>query len=276
MHKPSGRIRTTNRSRRRRSNRTVASFLARRTCGSPVVSVIIPAMNEERTIGHVIREAWKVHESCEVIVVANGCTDRTEEIAAAMGARVLHYDEPLGHDAGRAVGAAAAAGRALLFVDADIRIGGSDLKPFVSAVLNGTDVALNRYGGPVRLRHPHPVVLAKHTLNTFLGRPDLSGASMTTVPHAISRKAADCIETSNLSVPPLAQAIAVRSGLKVAAVHEVPVGRMNRRRGKHNGQDLLQQVVIDDHLRAMEWYISHTDSRAGFTDLGRDRDRVGR
>ncbi len=147
MHKPSGRIRTTNRSRRRRSNRTVASFLARRTCGSPVVSVIIPAMNEERTIGHVIREAWKVHESCEVIVVANGCTDRTEEIAAAMGARVLHYDEPLGHDAGRAVGAAAAAGRALLFVDADIRIGGSDLKPFVSAVLNGTDVALNRYGG---------------------------------------------------------------------------------------------------------------------------------
>jgi len=276
MRKPSRRIRGANRSRRKGNNRGTAGFWARRTCGRPVVSVIIPAMNEERTIGRVIREAWQVHESCEVIVVANGCTDRTEEIAAAMGARVLHYEEPLGHDAGRAVGAEAASGQVLLFIDADMRIGSSHLQPFVSAVLGGIDVALNRYGGAIRRRHPHPVVLAKHTLNTFLNRPDLSGASMTSVPHAISRKAADSIETVNLSIPPLAQAIAVRAGLKVAAVHEVPVGRLNRRRRKHNGQDLLQQVVIDDHLRAMEWYLSHTDSRAGFSDLGRDRDRVGR
>ncbi len=276
MRKPFRNMRTSRHPRRGDRNRGPAKFLMRRTGGCPVVSVIIPAMNEERTVGHVIRAARQVHESSEVIVVANGCTDRTEKIAAAMGARVLHYDEPLGHDAGRTIGAEAALGQVLLFVDADMKIGSADLKPFVSAVLNGTDVALNRYNGPVRRRQPHPVVLAKHALNTFLHRSDLSGASMTSVPHAISRKAADCIGASHLSVPPLAQAIAIRSGLNVAAVHEVPVGKLNRRRVKHNGTDLLQQVVIDDHLRAMEWYLSDTDPRAGFSDLFRDRNRVGR
>ncbi|MED5016013.1 glycosyltransferase [Paenibacillus chibensis] len=261
--------------RKRKSSRKTR-FSAFRNCEHPVVSVIIPAMNEQRMIGNVIREARKVHEACEVIVVANGCTDNTAGIANVMGAKVLRYDEPLGHDAGRSVGADASSGQVLLFIDADMRIGCSDLRPFVHAVLQGIDVALNRYRGPVRRHQVHPVILAKHTLNTMLGRPDLLGSSLTAVPHAISRKALEVIGSENLSVPPLAQAIAVHSGLKVAAVHEVSVGRLNRRRRKSSGQDLLQQVVLDDHLQALNWYFSHTDARGGHTDLGRVRDRVGR
>lgn len=273
MRKPTAQKRHLQRGRKRSGK---VRLLRRKSCEHPVVSVIIPAMNEQKTIGHVIREARRVHEACEVIVVANGCTDRTAEIAAAMGAKVLQFEQPLGHDAGRTVGAEAASGQALLFVDADMKVGHEHLRPFLNAVLNGTDVALNRYRGLVRLRQVHPVVLAKHTLNSTLKRPDLSGASLTAVPHAISRRAADIIGTANLSVPPLAQAIAIRSGLKVEAVHEVPVGRLNRRRSKLNGRDLLSQVVINDHLQALAWYLSQTDPRAGFSDLGRDRNRVGR
>ncbi|MGN7360074.1 glycosyltransferase family 2 protein [Paenibacillus sp. SAF-054] len=273
MHKLTG----PKRQLQRKRNRSRQTYLSgRRGCAHPVVSVIIPAMNEQRTIGSVIREAWKVHEACEVIVVANGCTDRTAEIAAAWGARVLQHDEPLGHDTGRSVGAEAASGQVLLFIDADMRIDSRHLKPFADAVLKGTDVALNSYRGPVGREQVHPVILAKHTLNTMLGRPDLLGASLTAVPHAMSRQAADTIGRGNLSIPPLAQAVAVHSGLSVSAVHEVPVGRLNRRRRKSGGRDLLQQVVWEDHLQALHWYLSHTDPRAGRSDLGRIRERAGR
>ena len=51
------------------------------------ISVIIPALNEEGAIGHVLDDipAWVD----EVLVVDNGSTDRTREVAAAHGARVL-------------------------------------------------------------------------------------------------------------------------------------------------------------------------------------------
>ncbi|MFB7554232.1 glycosyltransferase family 2 protein [Streptomyces sp. NPDC056154] len=260
----------------RRKYSRKARFSERRSCEHPLVSVIIPAMNEQKTIANVIRAARQVHESCEVIVVANGCKDRTADIAAAMGAKVLKYGQALGHDVGRSIGAEAAAGQILLFTDADMAIESRHLRPFVDAVLGGTDVALNSYRGSVKRRQVHPVILAKHTLNTILGRPDLLGASLTAVPHAMNRHAAQVIGSENLSIPPLAQAMAVDSGLTVSAVHQVPVGRMNRRRGKTNGRDLLQQVVIEDHLQALQWHLSHTDSRGGYSDHGRDRDRVGR
>jgi glycosyltransferase involved in cell wall biosynthesis len=82
------------------------------------VTAIIPALNEELAIGEVVREipARLVHE---IIVVDNGSTDRTAEVARAAGARVVA--EP-----GRGYGAACLAGvRAahggdiLVFLDGD-------------------------------------------------------------------------------------------------------------------------------------------------------------
>lgn len=54
----------------------------------PRISVVIPAFNEQRSIGLVLRDlpwVW-LHE---VIVVDNGCTDETARVAAAAGARVV-------------------------------------------------------------------------------------------------------------------------------------------------------------------------------------------
>lgn len=48
-------------------------------------SVVIPAHNEERVIGHALRSllADAVHGEFDVVVACNGCTDRTAEVAAA-------------------------------------------------------------------------------------------------------------------------------------------------------------------------------------------------
>lgn len=54
----------------------------------PLVSVIIAALNEEGAIGKVVREVPR-HIADEIIVVDNGSTDRTAEVARVAGARVV-------------------------------------------------------------------------------------------------------------------------------------------------------------------------------------------
>ncbi|MGF6356838.1 hypothetical protein ABIE27_004762 [Paenibacillus sp. 4624] len=238
----------------------------------PVLSVIIPAMNEERTIAAVVREAKRICRNAEVLVIVNGSTDGTANEADRAGARVLHYPEALGHDAGRRIGAAAARGQILLFTDADIPIPAEHLAPYVQAVLNGVDVALNNYNGPVTRSPVHPVVEAKHMLNSLLSRSDLGGASMTAIPHALSRKALEIIGVSSLETPPLAHAKAIFGGLRVHAVHHVPVGKWNAvRTRERGGADPLSQVVLNDHLEAIRWITDTRGPRGGYPDLQRVR-----
>ncbi|KIL34701.1 hypothetical protein SD71_18195 [Cohnella kolymensis] len=226
-------------------------------------------MNERQKLSSVIREAFRVHPRTEVIVVVNGSTDGSLGIAQRSGAKVLVYDRPLGHDVGRSIGADNAKGSILLFIDADMIIPAVKLKPFVNAVAKGVDVALNDYSGPVKRSKVHGVVLAKHALNQLLGRPDLQGASLTAVPHALSRKALDAIGSPALSVPPLAQAKAIHKGLNVRRVIFVNVGRLNRRRGKRKYS--LERLIVGDHLEAIEWWMSQTDARGGYEDVTRQR-----
>ena len=52
------------------------------------ISVIIPALNEAESIGHVVRSMpWTTIAEC--IVVDNGSTDATSQVAAAAGARII-------------------------------------------------------------------------------------------------------------------------------------------------------------------------------------------
>lgn len=245
------------------------------TCASPIVSVIIPVKNERKTIGRVLRQLGRLHRHIEVIVVANGSKDGTMRIAKQMGARVIAFPEALGHDVGRAIGAAAASGQVILFTDGDIVIPARDYRPLIQAVLGGADVALNAYNGPTSRRHVHNVILAKYALNGMLLQPELKGASLTTIPHALSRKALEVIGTDNLAVPPLAYVIACQSGLKVKAVHLVPVGKKNpRRRRRGSAGDPVEGLIIGDHLEAVNWLMSLTNARGSRTDLTRIRSMV--
>ncbi|EPY14729.1 glycosyltransferase family 2 protein [Paenibacillus alvei] len=240
----------------------------------PVLSVIIPVLNERRTLSKVIEQAARVHPRTEVIVVSNGSTDGSDRIAESMGARVLRYDQPLGHDIGRTVGAQAARGNILLFLDGDMVIASSKLRPYIRKVEEGKDIVLNDYSGPVNRHEVHQVVLAKHALNALLSRPDLKGASMTAVPHVISRRALEVIGADALSVPPLAQAMAINKGLVVTTAPSIDVGKLNRIRTKGHIADPLEQLINDDHMRAVCWLLEQAGDRGGHTDLTRQRWRV--
>ncbi len=267
---------STRRPRIRTRTSTHASSLARPITNSvvPKVSVVIPAMNEHKNIARVIAYSRNVHPDTEVIVVVNGSSDGTERIARRMGAKVIVYTSPLGHDVGRSVGANHAKGDILLFTDADIVIPTRLLTPFIRSIEKGVDVALNRYTGMVNTNNVHSVVLAKHALNVVLHRSDLTGTSMTTIPHAMSRKALQTIGSEWLAVPPKALAIAVWLGLNVQSTAHVDVGRSNPRKRKWKKVDPLKALIIGDHLEAISWIIDHTNERGGYTDSIRRRDMV--
>jgi glycosyltransferase involved in cell wall biosynthesis len=80
------------------------------------VSVIVAALNEAQAIGTVVAQMpWASIAEC--IVVDNGSTDGTGEIAAAAGARVVRAER--GYGSAMSAGAAAATGDVLVFMDGD-------------------------------------------------------------------------------------------------------------------------------------------------------------
>jgi glycosyltransferase involved in cell wall biosynthesis len=241
----------------------------------PKVSVVIPVMNERRTLASVIQQVHRIHADTEVIVVVNGSTDGSLKLAKRMGARVIAFDFPLGHDVGRSIGAAAAKGEIILFTDGDIVIPTAQLVPFIDALESGkVDIALNKYLGPVKKHKVCKVILAKHALNALLSCTKLKGASLTTIPHAMNRKALESIGVENLAVPPKAQAIATCKGLNIRPVQYVEVGKNNPHRRKEFRVDPLKKLIVGDHLEAIHSLIEHTSPRGLYPDLGRLREMV--
>lgn len=91
--------------------------------GNHMFSVIIPAKNEEKYLTACVESIQKQQGSfcIEIIVVDNGSTDKTNEIASRLGARVIN--EPIaGVGRARKIGTEAAQGDYILHVDADTRL----------------------------------------------------------------------------------------------------------------------------------------------------------
>jgi rSAM/selenodomain-associated transferase 2/rSAM/selenodomain-associated transferase 1 len=81
----------------------------------PYLSVVIPALNEERSIGPVVQNVTS--QDCQVIVSDGGSRDRTADIARDAGATVIQGLP--GRARQQNAGAAAASGGVLLFLHAD-------------------------------------------------------------------------------------------------------------------------------------------------------------
>ncbi|MCM2423068.1 glycosyltransferase family 2 protein [Streptomyces sp. RKAG293] len=96
-----------------------------------MTSIVIPAHNESRVIGRLLDSllAESSADEIDIVVVCNGCTDDTAQVAGRRGAgvRVVEIPEPSKHEALR-VGDEHARGFPRLYVDADVVIATSDVR----------------------------------------------------------------------------------------------------------------------------------------------------
>lgn len=84
------------------ADRPLGQLLSAKRAAGTTVSVVLPALNEEATVGEIVEvirrdliEGLPVPLVDELVVIDSGSTDRTAEVAAKAGARVVHRDEVL-------------------------------------------------------------------------------------------------------------------------------------------------------------------------------------
>nr|WP_238427357.1 glucosyl-3-phosphoglycerate synthase [Streptomyces adustus] len=137
------------------NDRPLHKILAAKRARGQSVSVVLPALNEEETVGDIVAVIrhdlmQQVPLVDEIVVVDSGSTDRTSAVAAAAGARVVHRDAILpripavpgkGEVLWRSL--LVTGGDIVCFVDADLREFSSDfVTGIVGPLLTDPDVDL--------------------------------------------------------------------------------------------------------------------------------------
>ncbi len=158
----------------------MSSLQARRVSGllspttgerEPLVTVVIPCLNEAMNIAQCVRQAWDALEANdipgEVVVADNGSTDGSARLAARVGARVVH--EPRrGYGSAYRAGFAAASGRYIIMADADLTYDFSEIPRFVERLEGGAELVMGD-----RMDNIHPGAMP--WLHRYVGNPVLTG-----------------------------------------------------------------------------------------------------
>ncbi|WP_425447475.1 glycosyltransferase family 2 protein [Dethiothermospora halolimnae] len=84
------------------------------------ITAIIPAFNEEETIGDILKTIKKIDLIEEIIVVSDGSTDRTIDIAKSLNVEVVELSNNIGKGGAVKRGVEKSHGDIVLFLDADL------------------------------------------------------------------------------------------------------------------------------------------------------------
>jgi len=137
----------------------------------PLVSVVIPCLNEEENVEQCVRAAAEALANAglagEVIVVDNNSEDRSGEIAAAAGARVV-LERRRGYGSAYLAGFAAARGTYIVMADADLTYDFNEIPTFVHELDRGAQLVMGNRMGNIQPG-------AMSFLHRYIGNPILTG-----------------------------------------------------------------------------------------------------
>ncbi|MDL0432014.1 glycosyltransferase family 2 protein [Marinobacter sp. TBZ242] len=106
------------------------------------VSIVIPAKNEARSIGRLVRQILEGGWANEVLVIDDGSSDGTGSIAKEQGADVIWHPYSKGNGAAVKTGARIASGEVLIFMDADGQHQPKDIPRLLSQLSDGYDMVV--------------------------------------------------------------------------------------------------------------------------------------
>lgn len=123
------------------------------------IAAIVPAYNEQETIAEVVKVLKDTSSIDEILVVSDGSTDRTVEIARDLGVRTIHLRENQGKGMAMAMGVEHTDAQVLLFVDGDIlNLTAELLESLIGPVVSGQsdmNVGIRHRGQILDTIHPH-------------------------------------------------------------------------------------------------------------------------
>ena len=136
------------------------------------VSVILPCLNEAETVETCVKKALSTFEKLgvrgEVVVVDNGSSDGSQQLAEACGARVIDESRK-GYGSALMRGAEEARSPFLIMADADDSYDLTDLERFIDELKKGADLVMgSRFAGGIEPG-------AMPWLHRWIGNPVLSG-----------------------------------------------------------------------------------------------------
>ncbi len=130
----------------------------------PFFSIVIPAYNEENRLPNTLEQLFRFLEkqpfASEIIVVENGSSDQTFEIAQQFSngqknVHVLHNEQ---RGKGRAIqrGVVAASGEYIFLCDADLSMPVEEIRKFIPPQLENFDIAIASREAPGSIRYNEP------------------------------------------------------------------------------------------------------------------------
>jgi glycosyltransferase involved in cell wall biosynthesis len=136
------------------------------------ISVVMPCLNEAKTVGSCVEKALLALHTLgvrgEVVIADNGSNDGSQQIARDHGARVIEVAKR-GYGHALRAGIHAAHGRYIIMGDSDDSYNFLELGPFVDGLRGGYDLVMgNRFRGGIRPG-------AMPWLHRYVGNPVLTG-----------------------------------------------------------------------------------------------------
>ena len=111
------------------------------------LSIVLPAKNEAAGLARTLPGLRQRYPEAEIIVVDDGSTDETAQVAAEQGVRVLSSPYSMGNGAAIKRGARAAGGDILVFMDADGQHDPSNIQSLLDKLAEGYDMVVGARDG---------------------------------------------------------------------------------------------------------------------------------
>jgi glycosyltransferase involved in cell wall biosynthesis len=106
------------------------------------LTIILPCLNEADSLKILIPALKQAHSTAEIIIVDDGSSDASAQIAHQNGASVITHPYSLGNGAAIKAGARAAKGEVLIFMDADGQHNPQDIKRLLTTLEQGYDMVV--------------------------------------------------------------------------------------------------------------------------------------